>query len=388
VGIERGGNAEPCAVLILRADARAEEVVERANQSLGEYQRMRMWVQWPQEDFPRTSTQKPRRNMIAEFAATQILHAGAHDAASDSPVTELIGRIAGRSVTGLNAESALDSDLGLSSLDRVELIGALEDRYQVDLSETRFSAARTVGDVERMLQGEVRQRVEYHYPGWVLRWPMPWVRWLAHYLLMRPAMLLLGWPRIEGREHLRGWNGPLLVVCNHIADVDVGFVQTALPARLRNRIATAAGGEAMEALHTPAPSRGFVGRIHDRMQWVLGVSLLNLFPLPREAGFRQSFAYAGQAVDRGYSVLVFPEGRHTVDGKMNSFRAGIGLLANNLDIPVLPMRIVGLFEVKQSGRKFARPWKIGVRIGQPLRFAAGRDPAQITRELQGAVEAL
>lgn len=201
-------------------------------------------------------------------------------------------------------------------------------------------------------------------------------------------MLLLGWPRIEGREHLRGWNGPLLVVCNHIADVDVGFVQTALPARLRNRIATAAGGEAMEALHTPARSRGFVGRIHDRMQWVLGVSLLNLFPLPREAGFRQSFAYAGQAVDRGYSVLVFPEGRHTVDGKMNSFRAGIGLLANNLDIPVLPMRIVGLFEVKQSGRKFARPWKIGVRIGQPLRFAAGRDPAQITRELQGAVEAL
>ena len=388
VGIERGGNAEPCAVLILRADARAEEVVERANQSLGEFQRMRTWVQWPQEDFPRTSTQKPRRNMIAEFAATQILHAGAHDAASDSPVTELIGRIAGRSVTGLNAESALDSDLGLSSLDRVELIGALEDRYQVDLSETRFSAARTVGDVERMLQGEVRQRVEYHYPGWVLRWPMPWVRWLAHYLLMRPAMLLLGWPRIEGREHLRGWNGPLLVVCNHIADVDVGFVQTALPARLRNRIATAAGGEAMEALHTPAPSRGFVGRIHDRMQWVLGVSLLNLFPLPREAGFRQSFAYAGQAVDRGYSVLVFPEGRHTVDGKMNSFRAGIGLLANNLDIPVLPMRIVGLFEVKQSGRKFARPWKIGVRIGQPLRFAAGRDPAQITRELQGAVEAL
>ena len=123
--------------------------------------------------------------------------------------------------------------MGLSSLDRVELIGALEDRYQVDLSETRFSAARTVGDVERMLSGEARQRVEYHYPRWVLRWPVTWVRWLAHYLLMRPAMMLLGWPRIEGRENLRGWSGPLLVVCNHIADVDVGFVQTALPARLR-----------------------------------------------------------------------------------------------------------------------------------------------------------
>ncbi len=388
VGIERGGNAEPCAVLIIRDGDRAEEVMERANQSLAEFQRMGMWVQWPQEDFPRTNTQKPRRNLIGEFATRQILQAGAKDIARVSPVTELIERITGRSATGVTAEAKLDSDLGLSSLDRVELLGALEDRYQVDLSETRLSGARTVGDVERMLTGGARQRAEYHYPSWVLRWPVTWVRWLAHYLLMRPAMFLLGWPRIEGRENLRGWSGPLLVVCNHIDDVDVGFVQTALPARLRHRIATATGGEALEALRAPAPGRGFLARIYDRMQWVLGVSLLNLFPLPREAGFRQSFAYAGQTVDRGYSVLVFPEGRHTVDGKINPFRAGIGLLANNLGIPVLPMRIVGLFEVKQAGKKFALPGKIRVRIGKPVRFHPESAPERIARELQKAVEEL
>jgi long-chain acyl-CoA synthetase len=393
VGIERGGNAEPCAVVTLRNDVRGYAsvagVVERANQSLAEFQRMRMWVEWPQEDFPRTNTQKPRRNLIAEFAAKEILRPGGKSAsAGESPVAELIGRITGRSVGGLDAGAALDSDLGLSSLDRVELISALEDRYQVDLSETRFSAARTVGDVERMLRGEVRPRAEYHYPRWVLRWPVTWARWLAYYLLMRPAMILLGWPRIEGRENLRGWSGPLLIVCNHIDDVDVGFVQTALPARLRNRIATAAGGEALEALRTPAASRGWFLRIYDRVQWVLGVSLLNLFPLPREAGFRQSFAYAGEAVDRGYSVLVFPEGRHTGDGKMNPFRAGIGLLANNLGIPVLPMRIHGLFELKQAGKKFAAPGKISVRIGQPMKFAPGSDPAQIAQELHSAVGAL
>jgi long-chain acyl-CoA synthetase len=391
VGIERGGNAEPCAVVILKNDARAlAKVMERANQSLAEFQRMRMWVEWPQEDFPRTSTQKPRRNVIAEFAAREILEAGKKEVASagESPVTELIGRITGRSAAGLKRDVALDADLGLSSLDRVELISALEDRYQVDLSETRFSAARTVGDVERMLSGEARPRAEYHYPGWVLRWPVTWVRWLAHYFLMRPAMILLGWPRIEGRENLQGVCGPLLVVCNHVGDVDVGFVQTALPARLRNRIATATGGETLEALRTPAPGRSLFGRIYDRTEWALGVSLLNLFPLPREAGFRKSFAYAGEAVDRGYSVLVFPEGRHTVDGRMNPFRAGIGLLANNLGIPVVPMRILGLFEVKQAGKKFARPRKISVRIGAPMKFAAGTDPAEIARTLQSAVEAL
>jgi long-chain acyl-CoA synthetase len=388
VGIERGGNAEPCAVLILRGEARIQDVMERANQALAEFQRMRMWVHCPQEDFSRTSTQKPRRNVIAEFAARQILQSEKREGTSESPVMELIGQITGRNVAELQDEAALDSDLGLSSLDRVELISALEDRYQVDLSETRFSAARTVRDVEKMLTGETCAGAEYHYPRWVLRWPVTWLRWLAHYLLMRPAMFLLGWPRIEGRENLRGYSGPLLVICNHISDIDVGFVQTALPARLRNRIATAAGGEALEALHTSASDTNCFAEAYARVQWILGVSLLNLFPLPRATGFRQSFAYAGEAVDRGYSVLVFPEGRHTVDGKMNPFRAGIGLLANNLDIPVLPMRIAGLYEVKQTGKKFARPGKIAVRIGKPMKFAPGSNPERIAQDLQSAVEAL
>ena len=201
-------------------------------------------------------------------------------------------------------------------------------------------------------------------------------------------MFLLGWPRIEGKENLRGLTGPLLVVCNHISDVDIGFVQTALPARWRHRIATATGGEALELLRAPAPGRGFLARIYDRMRWFLAVSLLNLFPLPREAGFRKSFAYAGQAVDRGYSVLVFPEGRHTADGETNQFRVGIGLLAINLGIPVLPMRIVGLFEVKQAGKRFAPRGKICVRIGRPIRFTAAQEPERIAEELQNAVKVL
>ncbi len=386
VGIERQGNAEACAVVILRSHANVGEVVERANNSLAEFQKMRTWLKWPAEDFPRTSTQKPKRNVIAEFAATEI--AGQEAIANENPVMELVARMAGKRIRNAQADARLDSDLGLSSLDRVELMGALEDRYQVDLSETRFSAVRTVGDIEKMLRGDGVQRVEYHYPAWVLRWPITWIRWLAHYLLVRPAMLLRGWPEIVGRENLRGWNGPMLVVCNHIGDVDVGFVQTALPVRLRFRLATATGGEALEILRTPPAGRNFLAKIYDRVRWMLGVSLLNLFPLPREAGFRQSFRYAGRAVDRGYSVLVFPEGRHTTTGKMNPFRAGIGLLANNLRVPLLPMRIDGLFEVKQAGRRFAPPGKIRVLIGKPIGFTAGIDPGQRARDLQKAVEAL
>jgi long-chain acyl-CoA synthetase len=300
----------------------------------------------------------------------------------------LIGRITGRTPPPLSSTANLESDLNLSSLDRVELFSALEDRYQLDLSETRFAAASTVGDLERMLQGKLPARTPYHYPRWVQRWPVTWVRLAVHYLLLRPAVFILGWPHVEGRQNLRGVRAPVLVICNHIGDVDPGFVLTALPARLRHKLAIATGGEALEILRTPPATRSLVGRIYDRVRWTLGVSLLNLFPLPREAGFRESFAYAGESVDRGYSVLVFPEGRHTTDGKLLRFRSGIGLLANNLQIPIVPMRIDGLFELKQAEKKFARPGQVTVHIGVPLQFAPGSDPEQIARELQNKVEQL
>jgi long-chain acyl-CoA synthetase len=307
----------------------------------------------------------------------------------------------------LMPDANLESGLGLSSLERVELLSALEDRYQVDLNETNFANAATVGDLEKLLrergagptlqdsasqrrglQSQAFHSSAFHYPRWTLRWPTTWLRLASHYLLARPAVFLLGWPRVSGRENLRDVRGPLLVVSNHVADVDVGFIQTALPPRLRHKLATATGGEALERLRSPAPDRAWFKRIYDRVQWTLGVALLNLFPLPRQSGFRKSFAYAGAAVDRGYSVLVFPEGKHTTDGKLCPFRTGVGLLANNLRIPILPMRIDGLFEIKHAGKKFAAPGKICVRIGKPLRFAPESDPEEIARALQKAVEGL
>jgi long-chain acyl-CoA synthetase len=287
----------------------------------------------------------------------------------------------------LEAATNLDTDLNLSSLERVELLGALEERYQIDLGETRFASIKTVADLDRVLKGEAPECAQYHYAAWTQRWPATWIRFAVHYLLLRPAVFTLGWPRIQGRENLRGVGGPLLVVCNHIDDVDVGLVQTALPFRFRHRLATAAGGEALEALRTPSASRHIFLRAFDRVEWFFGVMLLNLFPLPRQAGFRDSFAFAGDSVDRAYSILIFPEGRHTTDGQMNPFRSGIGLLAKNLGIPVLPMRIDGLFEVKNAKKRVARPYQITVKIGTPIKFS-DVDVERIPGDLQRAVEQL
>jgi long-chain acyl-CoA synthetase len=394
IALPREGNAEPCAVLILRDREEAAAVVRRANESLAEYQRMHVWFVWPEDDFPRTSTQKPRTSVIREVVQEELGQRFGQSRGDRraSPLVELILRVTGRAPARLPGEETrnvrLDEDLGLSSLDRVELLSSLEDHYQIDLSETSFAAVNTVGDLERMLHRQPPPRTVYHYPRWVQRWPVTWLRLVTDCLLLLPAVYVLGWPRVDGRENLLGVRGPALVVCNHIADVDGGFVKVALPARLRHKLVIATGGEALEVLRTPPAGRNPFLRVYDRVKWVLGVSLLNLFPLPREAGFRESFAFAGETVDRGYSVLLFPEGRHTEDGKMRPFRAGIGLLANNLRIPVVPMRIDGLFELKRAGKRFARPHAIRIKIGPPIRFEPERDPQWIAGELQKRVEAM
>ena len=77
--------------------------------------------------------------------------------------------------------------------------------------------------------------------------------------------------------------------------------------------------------------------------WLV-TGLFNVFPLPRLRGYRESFAHAGEAMDRGYSILIFPEGTRSHDGKLHTFRAGIGLLAQQSRVPIVPVALTGLGE--------------------------------------------
>ena len=382
VGLEQGGNAEPIAALLLRNAADEAEVVARANQHLAEFQRIRRWVTWPEEDFPRTPTQKPKIGVIQQ-AIKEKFSSAAAVAPAQGGLGDLISRITGRSTGVLDPDAKLEGDLNLSSMDRVELMSALEDRYQVDLSEANFAQVSTVADLERMLhQPQRAQQSGYHYPRWAQRWPVTWIRNFFYYLLSLPATLIMAHPKIVGRENLEGVEGPVLITCNHITYIDVGFVLIAMPARIRNRLAVGMLGERLWGMWRPPASMNVLARWWQQAGYYLVVALFNVFPLPQQSGVRESFAFAGESVDRGYSVVVFPEGRRTPDGKPSPFRSGVGLLAQRLGIPVVSLRIDGLFDMKLSGRKIARRGELKVMIGKPLRFSPETPAEEITNQLE------
>lgn len=387
----RRGNAEPCAVLLLEDSTAALTIIAQANAKLAEYQRIREYSVWPELDFPRTPTGKPRLKQIIS-TVTQTFHDSSQAGSSPSEtastaVATLVASFHNKST----APGAIDDSLHLSSLDRVELMAALEERFQVELNETSFAQAQTLGDLQRLVQHPDSNRAQSVYPRWAQREFIRAIRLAIYYLLVWPATRILAHPKIVGRENLSSLHGPALFVSNHITRrADIGLVLAALPHRYRHHLATAMGGETLLTMRRPPAHWFFVKRWVYQIGYGLATALFNVFPLPQQSGFRESFRFAGESVDRGYSLLVFPEGiindRET--SEIAPFQSGIGLLAENLRLPIVPMRLDGLWQMKRERRRLAHFGEITVRIGPPITFPPGTLPNEIARALESLVRAL
>ena len=223
---------------------------------------------------------------------------------------------------------------------------------------------------------------------WAQRAPVRWLRLATYYALVWPATQILGHPKIVGRENLRDTRGPFLIVSNHITRrADIGLILAALPPRLRHHLATAMGGETLREMRRPPQNWFFAKRWAYQIGYWLVTALFNVFPLPQFSGFRESFRFAAESIDRGYSVLVFPEGEtnESATGEMAKFRTGIGLLAESLRVPIVPMRLDGVWQMKREHRRFARFGEITVHIAKPVTFPPGTPPAEIAEQLQSLV---
>jgi len=121
------------------------------------------------------------------------------------------------------------------------------------------------------------------------------------------------------------------------------------------------------------------------LEYLLVTGLFNVFPLPQMSGFRRSFAHAGEAVDRGYSVIVFPEGRRSEDGTPASFKLGAGLLWKELGTLALPVHLQGLGQIKAQRARWFRSGQISVSVGNILPPEPAGPPEELTKRLERGV---
>jgi long-chain acyl-CoA synthetase len=361
----------------------------------------------------------------------------------------LIAQVTGETPEGAGDGLRLTEDLHLDSLARVQLAAAIEERMGVVSGNGMLEQVETLGDlrglvaaaaepaptlpqrarqdgareisdsVESDAKGEVeqsptlssatadsrqvgaRKEVEpparFIYPKWPWWAPVKWVRIAFIELVMRPVVWLLADPLVTGPEGVtvpekQLPEGPMLIVANHVTTFDGPLVEYALAGKIRRHIAAAMMGEMLEDYRhwrnpeRPPGKQGFY--LFGPPAYFLVTALFNVFPLPRQRDFQSSFFHAGKAMDRGYNVLVFPEGTRSAEGELARFRPGIGLLVKESSVPVLPVGIRGLGELKVKGRGWFRSGKIEVHVGEAIRFAPEDSEAAITERLHAEVERL
>jgi long-chain acyl-CoA synthetase len=204
---------------------------------------------------------------------------------------------------------------------------------------------------------------------------------------MRPLIWLLAAPRVV-RQTEELPQGPVLVIANHVTAYDGALVLYALPGKLRRQMAIAMSGEMLLDLRRGRNQDSVLLNLLAPVGYWLVTALFNVFPLPRMRGFRKSFAHAGEAMDRGYSVLIFPEGTRSRDGKLQPFRPGIGLLAEESNVPVVPVALNGLGELRAGNARWFRSGRLAVRVGEAVPVDDGVDPAQLTAKFEKSVRKL
>jgi long-chain acyl-CoA synthetase len=387
----------PLAALVVRgADDDAAEAVRAANRDLAEFQQIRHWAVWPEPDLPRTSTGKVlRREVAAAFGAapggrpTGRLESGG--------LASIIQRITGEDTTALPDRARLSEDAHLDSLGRAELQSALETRFGISIADADFQKVQTLGELKELLTGSpsaeepdtalAPYRDPHIYPQWPWKRVARAVRLVFLEAIAMPLVALLAAPRVK-RDSTREPDVPLLIVANHVTMYDVPILLYGLGRRTRRRVAVAMAGEMLLDWRRARGQGNWFLNLLAPAAYYLVTALFNVFPLPQSGDFRASFAHAARAMDRGFHVLVFPEGRRSPDGQMHAFQRGSGLLWKELLCDALPVYLEGLWEPKSGKTGWFRSGRIRTHAGAAIALPSETDAQAATALLEERVASL
>lgn len=382
------------------------------------------------EPLPRTTTGKLKRHEIEKRlrqkqreSARPRGEAPAADAqwADDAHTSVAVAVIANRAKgAAIAPASNLELDLGLDSMERVELITELEQRFGVQLTEEQAHQIFTVGQlidavrpsdqtgtevvrarnatsvpvvdqvVDRVRNGiSVADEAEDAWAVMLRDLPPatdPTLSTLLEprpfsapffFLITRVLRLLLPRVAVTGLEHLPR-EGPYIISPNHQSYVDPFIVNGVLPYHVFRQLFFVGAAEYFE---TPLT------------RWLAKQG--NLMPVDPDANLVPAMKAGAFGLSHGKILMLFPEGERSIDGTVKRFKKGATILSRQLNVPIVPVAIKGAFEVWPRNRRLnwrvLLPWsghRVHVAIGPPVRFDAGVTYADAAARLRGHVAEL
>ncbi len=366
-------------------ERRLREEVQRRSQTLPSYQRIAQ-VHIVTDELPKTIALAPDRAAVrAMVTGRGTRGAGRVQIAVTSPqspvpsplpslaepIIAAIAHLTKQPKERIGVSARLD-ELGIDSLLRVELTALLETRFRTSLPESAIAEAQTVGElveilaerlggtvpetsapedgaaliITRLLSPEARKEAE----RWVKETKFQrWVRRLTRKLLAR---IYKRWFDFEahGLENLPS-SGAFIIAANHASHMDTGAIIVGMGERAEDLFVLGARDYFFNT-----PLKG----------WFFH-TFLRVVPFDRTVNPLEGLRIAAAILQSGYPLLIFPEGTRSVTGSLQPFKPGLGLLAIETGVPVVPALIEGTFEALPKGRLLPRRSKIKVTFGEPVK---------------------
>lgn len=259
-------------------------------------------------------------------------------------------RFQGQSLT---LDSGLQVDLGLDSFDWMSLTLELEERFGVRLSEEQVGEIQTIRDLLQAANDAPAATQASELSEEKRRWLDPrgpvltalaFVAYALDWVIMRVVFRL----KVEGQEHLPK-DGPFLITPNHVSYLDPPVLAAALPLHIVRRVVWA----------------GWTGVMFSSAPMRLVSRVCRVVPVDAERGVTTTLLYGRAVVERGEVLVWFPEGQRSLDGTLQRFLPGVGLLMMREKVAAVPVLIEGAHEALPPDRSWPRFAKITVRFGPP-----------------------
>lgn len=354
------------------------------------------------EALPRTTTGKLKRHEIERRVRQkhrQHREDGGHAHALDSVdhwgddrhASAVAGIIARRAKGAPVTPTAnLELDLALDSMERVELIAELEQRFSVRVADERAHDILTVTQlIEAVRPGVETSGTVPAEESWavILRdLPSDTDPALAPLLVRRHAVPLLFFltlrllrlvmPRIEvtGISHLPA-RGPYIISPNHQSYLDPFFLCSVLPYSIFKQLFFVGAAEYFETPVTAWLARQF-----------------KLVPVDPDANLIPAMKAGAFGLSRGQILVLFPEGERSIDGFVKRFKKGAPILSRHLPAPIVPVAIHGVFEVWPRNRRFnwhlllpGSRHRVRLAFGEPMQVAIDANYAEAATALRDRV---
>jgi long-chain acyl-CoA synthetase len=376
VGIKKPEGEEVQAIVISeKTDKEIDRAIAKINQNLEEFQYISSWQRWPEKTFPRTLLLKIDRNKIQGWANNEASEKQSGDGKkNDDQLINIIRLVIAKPNLAIKDSDKL-AEIGLDSLRRMSLASMIEEQLNVVVDESKIGINTSVKDLRKLIKKGGHVKKVQKRPNWGYNRSIRFIGNVLRETLVRGLMrLYVKIDKVEGREYLTNLTSPAIFIFNHVDGFDGSVVYQSLPLRFRNHLAAAAADDMLikHKLLSFATRLLFAG-----------------FNLSRKNDILPSLEYTAKLIDNGWNIALAPEGKISKTGQLQTFKTGIGLLAVETGMPIVPVKTFGLKGTMPLDKNWPQKHsKVIVKIGEPIVIDRKMSYQKATEKLHKALDKL